>query len=290
MSCCFDLPKRILAPKSLPELKSEMEKKIGLTFDKLKKECIQEIHQRDAELDKLKKEMQVLRAENTEIKEQRDMLKSAANQKINQANTELEAMWNMHQDALKLICKNDLNELKLQNEKLTEEKLFSKFCEEVFTFKNIFQYHLPIDPRKYPSDEELAFKIQKMSDHQLALLALASERNFSREKFSQLIDVLEKKNICILKQFIKQFACRSAKAIVPKFLAFLDGHCQPRQYGPYYNIYGDIEDDSGMGSDHEYAYGAEFIDLYNFKFELCGNCDCFHPEYCWYSRITLEEI
>ena len=296
-----------------------MEKGIVLTFEtmmKVKNNEIQEmrqendvlyeeIHQRDNELDTLKKEIESLKAENETLKSENGILKTENDSlkvknddikrqrnkldwRLKNIREELDDIYTIHQIEMKKKCKEELEVLKSQNQNLTEDEILKKYCDEVFNFKSLKVY--PTVRGKYPSDDELKIKIQKMSEHQLALLKLVEEHNISREQIDQLQNYLEKKNIDILKNFLKYFACRSAKAIVPRFLDFFDADGQPKQYSPYYNIDGNIENESGMESDDEYGYPAEFIDIYNFKFEFCGNCECSYQEECWYSRVKLEEF
>ena len=162
-----------------------------------------------------------------------------------------------------------------------------------FSKSIVMEFSYGIFIRKYQTDEELKIKIQRMSQHQLALLELAKIYNFSREQIDQLKNDLEKMNISILKHFIKYYACGTAKAILPMFISLFDADGAPRQYGPYYtNIDGAVHNELEVKSDHDNSfdsfdyngYEEEVLYLYDFYFEFCGNCECGAFEYCMYSQ------
>ena len=199
-------------------------------------------------------------------------------------------MQTVHQIEMREKCKKDLDAFKNQNKKLAEDEIFKKYCDGIFNIKNLEVYPTI---RKYQTDEELKIKIQRMSQHQLALLELAKIYNFSREQIDQLKNDLEKMNISILKHFIKYYACGTAKAILPMFISLFDADGAPRQYGPYYtNIDGAVHNELEVKSDHDNSfdsfdyngYEEEVLYLYDFYFEFCGNCDCGASEYCMYSQ------
>ena len=186
---------------------------------------------------------------------------------------DLERVRKILHDELKDKCERELDQLKIQNKFLNPDNLFMLYCDNEFVFGKLGV--LPIDFRNYPSNEILKTKIEKMSQHQYALLILAGERLFSCERMEKLKDHLENKNICILNEFLKYFACKSAESIVPYFPKFLNADGQEKKYAIGKKV-----------KMNEYGEECEIINLYNFEFQFCDNCDCGEPGYCWYSDQT----
>ena len=83
-------------------------------------------------------------------------------------------------------------------------------------------------------------------------------------------------------EFIKHFACKTTEAIVPEFITLFDADNYLREYN---NASSDVEFD--MDDDDMYPY--EVVSLYNFQFQICGNCDCNHSEDCFHSEKRAWE-
>ena len=83
-------------------------------------------------------------------------------------------------------------------------------------------------------------------------------------------------------EFIKHFACKTTEAIVPEFITLFDADNYLREYN---NASSDVEFD--MDDDDMYPY--EVVSLYNFQFQICGNCDCNHLDDCFHSEKRAWE-
>ena len=291
---------------------TDMEKGLVLTFEtmmkvknqeinevkqafKLETEVLyEEIHQRDNELDRFQKELEDLKAANETLKTQNKELKTQ-NEDLKTKNIEIEAqmdrasrryeielelnrskahheldiIWKIHHVEMKRKCENDVRYLKSQNQNSTEEELLTKYCSQQFTYEKLNLHPIP-------SDEEIKLKIQSITERQLAVLAFAEERNFSDKMMDLLKDDLQERNISILKKFLTNFGCRTAKAIVPKFIKIFDVDGEPRKYDEC--IEHKLSELCGCMSDYE------LFGLYNFHFYYCENCDYNCDEYCFYTN------
>ena len=257
---------------------SEIEQGIELTLKVLMKvkdaeiaALCNEMNDRDTEVEKLKKEIELLKAENKQVKRQRDIVQSCSEFDRREMKMELEDMKSYHQEEMKAKCERDLRQLDRQHKySLNAFDLWVIYCDKNFNYHN-----LKIERNRISSEEdeieemkhELKLKIKKMSEHQEAFLALAKEKDYPNESIRRFEEELKNHNIFILKDILRRFGCYIAGTSVFHFFTFLGEDGKPRTYG-----------------DRSYVY--PIIHLYDYEFKTCDLCDPDNDddEPCVYTR------
>ena len=114
-----------------------------------------EIDHRDMVLEKWAKDIERLKTENDEIQRMKE---------------ELAYFKRIHQEEMKEKCEKELNHLRSKTNFQNEFDAWIFYCKKTFNYENLkVEYYEDID--KFSC--ELQFKIQKMSEHEEAFLALA---------------------------------------------------------------------------------------------------------------------
>ena len=242
---------------------SELEQGIELTLKVLMKvkddeiaALCDEINDHDTEVEKLKKEIELLKAENKQVKRQRDIMKTYLWSRVDDVKMELKDMKSYHQEEMKNKCEQDLNQLdRKHKQSLNAFDLWILYCNKVFNFKNL-------KVERYEESEkmklQLELKIKKMSEHQEAFLTLAKDKHFVGESIRLFKDELQNLNISVLQDILRRFGCDAAMVSTRYFLIFLDEDGQRRTYR-----------DVGMND----SYDHPSIDLYDYEFKVCDYCN-----------------
>ena len=230
------------------------------------------IKDRDNEIEKLRQENAALKDENgvlkTEVKEitrQRDEVESTTRSSYYSVKKELDDLRQIHQNEMSRKCQNALKRLEKQNVALGKYELLKMYCSRSFNFKNLGQRQ---DKGAKKVAKELDVKIKTMTEHQSAVLTVASDACLAKSKIESLKNELQETNICIYNDILERFGCKVAMSVLRCFPIFLDEDGQPRHYD---NV--DISGD-----------GEHFESLYDYEFKVCDACDYDSKETCFYTR------
>ena len=134
-----------------------------------------------------------------------------ANDEIQRMKEELAYFKRIHQEEMKEKCEKELNHLRSKTNFQNEFDAWIFYCKKTFNYENLkVEYYEDID--KFSS--ELQFKIQKMSEHEEAFLALAKDKCFAEDLIERFKDELQYQNICIFKNTLRNFSCNAIWTIL----------------------------------------------------------------------------
>lgn len=224
------------------------------------------INDRDIALEKLRQENELLKAENKEVKRQRDIRTIVSQSTYDHMKNEIDDLRQIHQAEMKRKCQKALFRMRKQNETLSKDERLKMFCEQNFNFNRLaVKNHRNAEKLK----SDLRMKVKEMSEYQAAVLDVAKDGFVAHDKMDIFKNRLENKNIDILTNILDRYGCRTALAVIKDFPTFMDEDGKPRTY-----------DDAGMDTDHDGTVES----LYHFDLRVCEECDHETKETCFYTR------